>query len=151
MRKLDNKGFAITGILYTLLILFLMILLSVLTGLSTRKTMLERSTESIESSYAGNINGSYSNVQNARISKKTPVTGKYIFEVFPDDNLDDKNTCVAYLNRNEELTTENLKDRLVPDDCNKYSYGPLLFRNDGVTPSAGLNLKLMVIYSFESE
>ena len=38
---MNNKGFAITGILYTIFILFIMILLSILSGLNTRKNILE--------------------------------------------------------------------------------------------------------------
>lgn len=46
--KLNNKGFAITGILYTVFILFLMILLSVLSGLNIKRQSLEKNMENIK-------------------------------------------------------------------------------------------------------
>lgn len=49
--KLNNKGFAITATLYTILILFLMILVSVLSGLVNKEKLLEKSTESISENY----------------------------------------------------------------------------------------------------
>ena len=51
--KLNNKGFAITGILYTVFILFLLIITSVLAGLQLKRTMLERSIILLEDSYIG--------------------------------------------------------------------------------------------------
>ena len=51
--RLGNRGFAITGILYTLFILFLMVLVSVLAGLRTRKNVLESSTSVLEESFLG--------------------------------------------------------------------------------------------------
>ena len=53
MKKIGNDGFAITGILYTLFALFLMVLFSVLAGLSSRKNMLEKTTSALNESYVG--------------------------------------------------------------------------------------------------
>ncbi len=49
--KLNNKGFAITTILYTLLILFSLTLISIISGLNTRNKLLDKSIESIETEY----------------------------------------------------------------------------------------------------
>ena len=82
--RLNNKGFAITGILYTVFILFLLITVAVLAGLQSRKTMLEKSTMKLEESYEGieqnnvfidNFNTKKSNIAPA------PVTGKYEFYI----------------------------------------------------------------------
>lgn len=40
--KLDNKGFALTSIIYMLIVLFLMILLLVLSNLASRKVVLDK-------------------------------------------------------------------------------------------------------------
>ena len=48
---MNNKGFAITGILYTLFILFTMILLSVLATMSAKRTSLEKTIIGLENSY----------------------------------------------------------------------------------------------------
>ena len=90
--KLNNKGFAITGILYTVFILFLLIITSVLAGLQLKRTMLERSILLLEDSYIGenlyeseagkekikNINKTKSGDNDPR---EAPVTGKYIFNI----------------------------------------------------------------------
>ena len=77
--KLNNKGFAITGILYTLFILFLLILISILGGLSARRLMLEKSIEALETSYEGKDDNAQ--IKEAIETKKAPVTGKYVFNI----------------------------------------------------------------------
>ena len=76
--RLNNKGFAITGILYTVFVLFLLILLSVLGGLNIKRQLLERNMESIYSEIEEvcmdsniSLNGSY----------LTDYQGKYVFDV----------------------------------------------------------------------
>ncbi len=49
--KLNNKGFAITAILYGLLILFVFLVGSYLLVLSAKKDRVEEVTNSIESEY----------------------------------------------------------------------------------------------------
>ena len=41
MRKLNNKGFAISAIIYSALILFLLVMLTFLQALSSRRNQLE--------------------------------------------------------------------------------------------------------------
>lgn len=87
MRSLDNKGFAITGILYTLMVLFLLVLLSVLNGLSSRKTILEKSTEVLEESYLGDNSKVSEDIEYVSINKAAPKDGKYVFEMDSAKNL----------------------------------------------------------------
>ena len=90
---MNNKGFAIIGILYTILILFLMIMLSVLAGLNTRKNFMEKSISSFQDDYLGsNVDGGY--VSSANSSKTAPVTGKYVFS---NNSSDNSLECYAYL------------------------------------------------------
>ena len=51
--KLNNKGFAITAVLYGLLILFVILVSSYLLILSSRKNKLDAITKDIENSYFG--------------------------------------------------------------------------------------------------
>ena len=57
--KLNNKGFAITGILYGLLILFALLVGSYLTILTARKNRLDGIVENIENEYNGNTTDTY--------------------------------------------------------------------------------------------
>ena len=42
MKKLNNKGFAIASILYSIMVLFLLLLLSILGILGSRKAILDK-------------------------------------------------------------------------------------------------------------
>lgn len=129
---MNNKGFAITGILYTLLILFLMILLSVLSGMRANKNMLEQSIASLEDDFEG-VPLSSDKVEQVRINKMASVNGKYEFSVsFPGG---DKHTCYAYLAKNT-IIDENIV--FTRQDCNSYSFN-------------SSDLELKQIYSFEKE
>lgn len=57
--KLNNKGFAITGILYGLLILFALLVGSYLTILTARKIDSDGIVENIENEYNGNTTDTY--------------------------------------------------------------------------------------------
>lgn len=106
---MNNKGFAIIGILYTILILFLMIMLSVLAGLNTRKNFMEKSISSFQDDYLGsNVVEGY--VSSANMYKKAPVTGKYVFS-------NDSSKCYAYLKAgtlfgNQQLLCDNTTQAL---------------------------------------
>lgn len=119
---MNNKGFAIIGILYTILILFLMIMLSVLAGLNTRKNFMEKSISSFQDDYLGSdvINNYSGNLISA------PVTGKYVFQ-----QVDSEISCYAYLKVGTVFSNVNLKC----SDGNNINW-----RND---------MKLLSIYEFK--
>lgn len=110
--KLNNKGFAITGILYTVLILFLLLLSSLLLMLSTRINRLIKLTDSInrevENTNIINIRDydSTSSENPNKISNPidgtkffiTSYRGKYEFKI------NDNNTCYSYLPENTLLS-----------------------------------------------
>lgn len=110
---MNNKGFAIIGILYTILILFLMIMLSVLAGLNTRKNFMEKSISSFQDDYLGsNVVEGY--VSSANMYKKAPVTGKYVFS---NNSSDNSLECYAYLKAgtsfgNQKLLCDNTPQAL---------------------------------------
>lgn len=126
--RLGNDGFAITGILYTLFFLFLMILFSVLAGLSTRKSMLEKSTEILEKSFLGKKIDKVEENDAYFKSDFSMVNGKYVFK--SSNNL----KCVVYLKKGEPVIKSEINGRFIPRDCRDYDI------ND---------LELIEIYRFE--
>lgn len=97
---MNNKGFAITGILYTIFILFIMVLLSILAGLSSRRSLLEKSMMSLEDDYK---------ITDANMiditGTKAPFTGKYIYmkNISETESL----LCTTYLEKEDSLINLN--------------------------------------------
>ena len=85
--KLNNKGFAITSVLYGLLILFVGLVGTYLTILSSKKDRLDIISEEINNKYGFNT-CLYKDTNDNCIEKKETITfpytpeytGKYIFE-----------------------------------------------------------------------
>lgn len=129
---MNNKGFAITGIIYTLFILFLIILLTVLSGLSTFQKLMINSTETLESSFlAKKIDtNELEEIKQSGIAK---YRGKYIFEFTQEENEELKFECSTYLDKGADLKNENII--FSPKDCNDYD----------------INMVLVGVYSFEKE
>lgn len=78
--KLNNKGFAITSILYTVFILFLMILLSVLKGLNIKREMSEKNIDDLKESLEETC---YENTGSSTVSGSDQVLwqGKYVIKI----------------------------------------------------------------------
>ena len=133
---MNNKGFAITGIIYTLFVLFLLILLSVLSGLSSFQKLMINSTEIFETSYEGTKIDD-TEVEEIKIDGIATYTGKYIFDMTITETTI---KCSAYLYKDTNFKSafnESSKTIfLSPVDCNNYSYDYN-------------NLDLKEIYSFE--
>ena len=136
MRRLDNRGFAITGILYTLFTLFILILFSILSGLQVKKQMLEKNTEKLEESYKGRnvTEDNKIGISQAQRENKALVKGKYVFQL---SNASKNIQCYTYLNEGDPLTVNDIT--FVPSDCNDYKF------------DITINFNLSNIYSFESE
>ena len=139
---MDNKGFAITGIIYTLFILFLLILLTVLTGLNSYQRLMVNSTKSLEDDFDGEEVA----VKDALENNKTKYLGKYIFKVDNnnDDVIDETDTieCSAYLNKGVNFssytTANDFSDNIAnlsPQICNTLEN----------------KMKLIRVYSFEGD
>lgn len=82
--KLNNKGFAITSVLYGLLILFVVFTGTYLSLLGAKKNKLDNITKDIEAKY--NFNIKLEKNETIGDTYTAPYTGKYTF-----------NTCTMYL------------------------------------------------------
>lgn len=157
---MNNKGFAITGILYTLFILFTMILLSVLATMSAKRTSLEKTIIGLENSYklkeVAALNFAFDN--NKVFNNNTVfinngiaiIDGKYEFILNTNTEIGTIK-CVAYLKKGNKIPNEvNPADELFsPRDCNTINY-PISLKLDD-TGTNKLILKKIYIYLKDSE
>ena len=125
---MNNKGFAITGIIYTLLILFLMILLAVLSLMRSYNRLMINSTSSFETSFKGEEITDITTIKETGI---TPYMGKYIFNVTDNDN--NIIECSSYLDKGINIYNDDIT--LSPSICNTYIN----------------SIELIKVYSFEGE
>ena len=101
---MNNKGFAIGGILYSLFILFLLILVSILGGLQSKKNSLMKFMASFEEGITG------SEIVETNGLTEAPVDGKYQFS-----SSDDGIKCYAYLKKGTSFNNITF----TTDNCNK--------------------------------
>lgn len=95
--KLNNKGFAITSVLYGLLILFVLLVGSYLTILTARKNRQDKITENIETKY---YYSKMSGDMTLEDDFTAPYTGKYIF--------DNNEKCYIYLAKGSVLDKSDI-------------------------------------------
>ena len=96
---MNNKGFAITGIIYTLFIIFLMVLLSVLSGLRSYQRLMINSIGGLENSFEGiKLKGSSYEDNAIGVDGIVNYSGKYVFE-------SGGNKCTTYLEKGTKLNT----------------------------------------------
>ena len=133
---MNNKGFAITGIIYTLFVMFLMILLSVLSGLSSLQRLMINSNENLEDAFKGvTVIQEEILEMNKPNNRKAKYFGKYIFEVTGPNSTTIQ--CSTYLEKGTNFQDESIT--YSPSDCNKYIY------------EYGTDISLKTVYSFEKE
>ena len=96
--KLNNKGFAITSVLYGLLILFVVMTSTYLTVLSAKKNRLDNITKEIEDSYDFNIKKE-NLTESIGDTYTAPYTGKYTFD-----------NCIMYLYKGNVYEKSELCD-----------------------------------------
>jgi len=95
--KLNNKGFAISGILYTVFVIFLLILLYVLNGLNSKRKIMEKNIENLEKSiydvcYSIGTSNTQINID-PNVLSNALFTGKYTFT----------SGCITYAKEGEKL------------------------------------------------
>ena len=95
---MNNKGFAITGILYTILIMFILILLSVLSGLNSRMQLMEKAVSTVNDDYILK-NPPKTDVYDSVVGAK--YTGKYVFTKGGE-------TCSIYLSRGQLISSSSV-------------------------------------------
>lgn len=104
---MNNKGFAIGGILYSLFILFLLILVSVLGGLQSKKNSLMKSMASFEKGITG------SEITEVNGLVEAPVDGKYQFSLLSNNEV----KCYVYLKKGTNFNNITF----ISDSCNNNS------------------------------
>lgn len=155
---MNNKGFAITGILYTIFILFMLLISAALANISFKRSTLSKSLAEFENDFAlSKIDLLENGYKIEDGSYYASFDGKYIFELTYklENDLNYKTIlCSTYLNKNEEIPLVNnptlgednpAKDfTLIPRDCNKYYY-EIIFEG----ASAEQKMLLKEIYKFK--
>lgn len=106
--KLNNKGFAITGILYTLFVLFALILVSVLAGLSSKLKILEKSVDSFADDYEV-ATANYDILAGGEVPSIALEDGEYIYS-------NGNRECYVYLKSGSTLEPNDLT--FVTASCN---------------------------------
>lgn len=150
MRKdfLNNKGFAISGMLYTLFALFLIIMFSILAMSNFKRNVLIKTTENLRESYTlkeVSIDRVFKNDETRVIN----ISGKYIFEtrILGVDKI-----CTAYLKKGvkipENITSGSYYENfsLIPEDCNEYN--STIFLDDTETVEVN-KMVLKSVYVFK--
>lgn len=117
---MNNKGFAITGILYTIFILFIMTLLAILSGLNTRLKLMEKSVMSFQDDYSQKNNlVTTSNDNDISFRTNALYTGKYIFKVINSEQNNDK-FCILYIRRGANIKDNSNFINNDNFDCREY-------------------------------
>lgn len=109
--KLNNKGFAITSVLYGLLILFVVMMSSYLTVLSAKKNRLDNIVKEIENSYSFDSEYNYGNID-IDFPFTAPYTGKYAFGYYGCNKQLEKGTIIndsSELNDKDCTKSSNIK------------------------------------------
>lgn len=133
MKKLNNKGFAITAILYSILILFLLLFLATLKILNTRNDRIEKNYESVMKNFTSsdevNINvdlatgysTKYRGRYEIKINESTVYTylPAYTLIVIKEEKLTSVSSggvekTLMLLNKdNEEIKNENITSAIL--------------------------------------
>lgn len=142
---MNNKGFAITGIIYTLFVLFLMILLSVLSGLSASQRMIISSVENLDKDLSGTKIEDTTEINQINDDGITTYFGKYIFTITTNSSV----KCSAYLEKNVDF--KNADITFSPKDCDDYVKTIDWWSSTSGCSNANGCIKLIEIYNFEEE
>lgn len=147
---MNNKGFAITGIIYTLFILFLMILVSVLSGIRIMQRSASDSVyklkNKVEEVKEVVIEENFNWIKDDEIlvlPNNEQGYYKYIFKVegnYKDNEGNDVNlkiNCTTYISHEVEV------DKLVfsPSNCNEYTSIRDAIKSGAVKPKSIYKLK----------
>lgn len=113
--KLNNKGFAITSVLYGLLILFVSLVGTYLAVLLSKMNKLDNISDDINDKYGfntclnKNADGECTEIKSnsptvsCHVEYTVEYTGKYIFQDSTNKN------CITYLKKGEKYITDDFK------------------------------------------
>lgn len=96
---LNNKGFAITGVLYGLLILFVILVGSYLAIMSSKKNRLDTISDELNEKYGFD---KVKQIQTDAFPYTTEYAGKYTFVM--TDNDGKEYSCISYLDKDQVIS-----------------------------------------------
>ena len=109
--KLNNKGFAITSVLYGLLLLFVFLVGSYLLVLTSKKNRLDTISADIDDKYGFNTTTDVDDPFLSSDSYTAPYTGKYVF------TFSDSSTCTSYIKNGTDIS--DLSNVTFIGNCNR--------------------------------
>lgn len=108
--KLNNKGFAITSVLYGLLLLFVFLVGSYLLVLTSKKNRLDTISADIDDKYGFNTETTIP-TSSYTAPYTAPYTGKYVF------TFSDSSTCTSYIKNGTDIS--DLSNVTFIGNCNR--------------------------------
>lgn len=143
---MNNKGFAITGILYTIFVLFMLIVSAILANISFKRRTLSLSTADFEDDFnltkLDTLTDGYYTSESG--DYYATYDGKYLFELTYKISTETESKtiiCSTYLKKGDNIPLTNnptlgetnpAKDfTLIPADCNKYYYDTIFTGTGG--------------------
>lgn len=162
---MNNKGFAITGILYTIFALFLLIIVAALANLSFKVKILSTSVTELEDELAQTLVSSVSEAGDKELKEGNgfikdinnkyyaQYDGKYVFTLYLNGR--EPVTCTTYLKKTTEIPSEtdfSEKVVFIPNDCNGDKDRNIKYKiNIGESEATPLekNMYLKEIYKFK--
>lgn len=144
---MNNKGFAITGILYGAMILFFMVVASFLGVLSSKKNLLESATSDVKSSIELKDTGITPETINLNTRYITLVSGRYniSFPTCTGDIFLSKDTLIIL--KSASLIEINKTEITLADLCGSSNETDYLLSNITTSKSAANTIKINKIYS----
>lgn len=152
---MNNKGFAITGVLYTIFALFMLILFAALGNASNKRQTMASTIEYMNKDFAmEEIEDKTTTYEIDETNYKATINGKYVFKIRYNTGDVQDLKCTVYLKKGEIIPVKIVKIgettnfNLIPNDCNRVNNEISLTE---ITPT-NTKMILEAVYKFkESE
>lgn len=119
--KLDNKGFVVSTLMYTLLIVFLFLIIGIITLLSNRKMILDKLKKDVKNELNGMTKYDY--YPNGTAVYYNPVTNKICSDYEEDNSLNENKTgCMKWYTFNDSVNSNKVNMILDHNTTYKVAY-----------------------------